>query len=224
MILAILERITHLNMLPKLAQRAPEIFRMIEDSVKIDPNLQLDEIIALANLAVKVDMEDIHFRVIDESCTLFKTTPDGQMILVPLRDKIREVRDDIFGYDNGDETAESVEEEEATISILNGTYTGGLAYATAQYLEANGLSVAAYDNADRQDYASSLIILNRDKPHTAAKIRTLLDLPAIRRGERRQSHRRLRCGGDPGAGLRGDADGSAHRAGGVNLAKVPAGA
>jgi LCP family protein required for cell wall assembly len=176
-ILAILERVTDLNMLPKLAQRSPEIVKMIEDSVKIDPNLQLDEIIALANLAVKVDTEDINFRVIDESCTLFKVTPDEQMILVPLRDKIREVRDDVFGYDNGEETAESVEEEAASISILNGTYTGGLAYATTQYFEANGLPIAAYDNADRQDYASSLIILNRDKPHTAAKIRSLLDLP-----------------------------------------------
>ncbi len=177
-ILAILERVTHLNMLPKLAQRAPEIVKTIEDSVKIDPNLQLDEIIALANLAVKVDTEeDIHFRVIDESCTLFKTTPEGDMILVPLRDEIRAVRDEVFGYDNGEETADSVAEEEATISILNGTYTGGLAYATTEYFEANGLSVAAYDNADRQDYASSLIILNRDKPHTAAEIRALLDLP-----------------------------------------------
>ncbi len=176
-ILAILERVTDLNMLPKLAQRAPEIVNMIEDSVKIDPNLQLDEIIALANLAVEIDPEEIHFRVIDESCTLFKTTPEGDMILVPLRDKIREVRDDIFGYDNGDDNAESVAEEEAMISILNGTGVGGLAYVTTEYFEANGLSVATYDNAERQDYTSSLIILNRDKPHTAAKIRSLLNLP-----------------------------------------------
>lgn len=177
-ILAVLERITDLNMLPKLAQRAPEIVNMIEDSVKIDPTLQLDEIIALANLAVKVDTDEINFRVIDESCTLFKTTPEGDMILVPLRDQIRAVRDDVFGYHNGgDETAESVEEEKAVISILNGTNVGGLAYVTTEFVEANGLSVAAYDNADRQDYASSLIILNRDKPHTAARLRTLLDLP-----------------------------------------------
>lgn len=163
--------------IPQLAARAPEIIQMVEGSVKIDPNLQLDEIIALAVLASKVDMEhDIRFRVIDEQSTLFKTTLDEMQILIPLRDEIRRVRDEVFGLINGG-SKESVAEEAATLSVLNGTATAGLAFETAQYLEANGLPVAGYDNADRQDYDTSLVILNRDMPMTAGQILSLLKLP-----------------------------------------------
>lgn len=173
---AILKRVTDVGMVPQLATRAPEIVQKMEGSVKIDPNLQLDEIIALAVLASKVNPDDIRFRVIDEKSTLFKTTPDDMMILVPLRDEIRRVRDDVFGLTNG-ESVQTVAEEAATLSVLNGTQTPGLAYATAQYLEANGLPVTRYDNADRQDYDTSLVIMNRDKPATAQQILSLLKLP-----------------------------------------------
>ena len=61
--------------------------------------------------------------------------------------------------------------------MLNGTQTPGLAFTTSEFLEANGLAIAAYDNADRQDYDTSLVILNRDKPMTAVQILSLLKLP-----------------------------------------------
>ncbi|HOT92293.1 MAG TPA: LCP family protein [Anaerolineae bacterium] len=175
---AIVKRVTEANMLPQLAVQAPEILQILEKSVKIDPKLQLEEVIALANLARRVDIEkDVTFRVIDESCTLFKTTPDQMQILIPLRDEIRRVRDEVFGLrlTNGD--IETLAEEAATISVLNGTQTEGLASTTSQFLEANGLTVAAYDNADRQDYDTSLVILNRNKPLTAQSILSLLKLP-----------------------------------------------
>lgn len=173
---AIVEQVKHVG-IAQLAARAPEIVQMVEGSVKIDPNLQLDEIIALAVLAAKVNMdEDVRFRVIDEQSTLFKTTPDNQQILIPLRDEIRRVRDEVFGLTNG-ERMQTTEEEAATLSVLNGTQTSGLAYTTAQFLEANGMVVAVYDNADRQDYDTSIVILNRDKPLTALQILSLLELP-----------------------------------------------
>ncbi|MGC9467560.1 MAG: LCP family protein [Anaerolineae bacterium] len=175
---AILERVSDRKMLPQLASQAPEMWRVMEDSVKVDPDLQLDEIIALANLVMtKMDMDDIRFRVIDESCTLFAETPDEMQVLVPLRDEIREVRDEVFGLKAGTDQRETVEDEDATVAVLNGTLTPGLAYATTQFIEANGISVADYSNADRQDYDSSLIILNRDKPMTAQKLVSMLELP-----------------------------------------------
>jgi LCP family protein required for cell wall assembly len=174
---AVLERVTQLDMLPKLAPQANEIYTVIEDSVKLDPKLQLDEIIALANLATQIDTDNIRFRVIDESCTLYDETPNGDQILIPLRDKIRDVRDEVFGYKDINGEFKTVEEEGATIAILNGTLTPGLAYATTEYLEANGITISDYDNADRQDYDTSLVILNRDKPMTALQLLSLLRLP-----------------------------------------------
>ncbi|HOU14698.1 MAG TPA: LCP family protein [Anaerolineae bacterium] len=175
---AIFKRVTEANMLPQLAAQAPEMLQILEKSVKIDPKLKLNEIIALANLARRVNMEqDVTFRVIDERCTLFETTPGQAQILIPLRDEIRKVRDEVFGLANNGEKVQTLEEESATISVLNGTQTAGLAATTSQFLEANGLPVAAYDNADRQDYDTSLVILNRDKPMTAVQLLSLLKLP-----------------------------------------------
>ncbi len=176
-ILAIFDRVTNLNLLPQLALQAPDILTILENSIKIDPKLRLDEVIALANLGTQVDPENILFRVIDENCTLSKITPDEMMILVPLRDKIRDVRDEVFGLKQTNGQLDSVAEEAATISVLNGTTTSGLAYSTSQFLIANGISVKRYDNADRQDYDTSLVILNRAKPLTALNLLTLLNLP-----------------------------------------------
>ena len=175
-IAAIFDRITTLNLLPQLALQAPEILNTLENSVKIDPKLKLDEVIALANLGTQVDPELISFRVIDESCTLFKITPDDMMILVPLRDKIREVRDDVFDLNSTNGKVDTVAEESASISVLNGTTTSGLAYSVTQYLSVNGIKVSSYDNADRQDYDMSLLILNRQKPATSLKLISLLGL------------------------------------------------
>jgi hypothetical protein len=174
---AVLERVTQLDMLPKLAPQANEIYAVIEDSVKLDPKLQLDEIIALANLGTQIDTDDIRFRVIDETCTLYAETPTGDQILIPLRDKIRDVRDEVFGYKDVNGEIETVEEEGATIAILNGTLAPGLAYATTEFLQSHGLTITDYDNADRQDYDTSLVILNRDKPMTALQLLSLLRLP-----------------------------------------------
>ncbi len=175
---AIFKRVTEANMLPQLAAQAPEMLQILEKSIKIDPKLRLDEIIALANLARRVNLdEDVTFRVIDESCTLFKTTPDQMQILIPLRDEMRRVRDEVFGLQTTNGDIETLAKETATISVLNGTQTVGLASTTSQFLEANGLPVAAYDNADRQDYDTSLVILNRDKPMTAEHLLSLLKLP-----------------------------------------------
>jgi hypothetical protein len=174
---AILRKVTNLENLPQLAARAPEIMARVENSVKLDPDLQLDEVIALGNLATQVDPDAIRFRVIDETCTISAETPDGMQILVPLRDKIRDVRDEVFGLKVGSDEFQTVEEEAATLAVLNGTVTPGLAYATTQFLEAHGMAVASYANADRQDYDTSLVILNRDKPMTALQLLSLLELP-----------------------------------------------
>ena len=174
---AILKQVTATKTLPQLAARAPEIWKTVEDSTKIDPNLQLDEIIALANLATQVNPDDIRFRVIDETCTLFAETPDEMQILIPLRDKIRDVRDEVFGVGPATDEFQTVEEEAATIAVLNGTTASGLAYATTEFLEAHGFVIADYDNADRQDYDSTLVILNRDKPMTALQLLSMLAIP-----------------------------------------------
>jgi LCP family protein required for cell wall assembly len=172
-LLAILERVTSLNMLPQLAPRIGELYTIMDESVSTD--LTLDEILALAGLAIKVDRSQLRFAVIDQTCTEDYITPEGAQVLIPLRERMREVRDYVFGV--AEIAQQTVEQESATIGVLNGTERIGLAASTTDYLQAQGVAVATFGNADRSDYAATTIIMNRAKPTTAARLATLLGVP-----------------------------------------------
>ena len=179
---AVFEKVTQPDELPRLAAQSPELWETLQGAVVTD--LKLDEIIALANLASEVDPNAIRFGVIDENYTSFWTTPDGQEVLVPQRDRIRELRDRIFTS----EPPPAVEEEDplarlrdeaATIQVLNGTTTPGLAKSTQLYLLEQGLTVGDEDigNADHTSYVHSMVIVQTGKTYTAEYLADLLELP-----------------------------------------------
>jgi hypothetical protein len=178
-LLAVAERVTSLELLPTLVPRVPELWKTLEDSVVTD--LNLEQIVALARLASEVDPENIRYGVIDQNYTQFWTTPDGQQVLIPLRERMRELRDYIFTTEaplpEAKDPVARLASEAATIEVLNGTTQEGLAGATAEFLRSEGLEVAQTDNADLSDYAHSLIIVYTGKNYTADYIAQLLNLP-----------------------------------------------
>jgi len=178
-VLAVFEQATRPDLLPQLAPRAPELWNALQDSVATD--LTLEEVIALAQLASEVDSEDIRYGVIDEHYTQFWTTPDGQQVLIPLRDQMRELRDYIFTTEatlpQASDPATHLADEAATIEVLNGATTEGLATLTAEYLQQQGLQIARADNADRSDYLETLVIVYTGKTYTAEYITRMLGLP-----------------------------------------------
>jgi LCP family protein required for cell wall assembly len=178
-LLAVFEKATRLDMLPQLAPKIPSLWREIEDSVVTD--LKLDQMIALANLAREIDPEDIRYAVIDEHYTQFYTTPDGQQVLIPVREKMRELRDYIFTTEvpmpEASDPESRLAAEAATIEVLNGTTVEGLAGLTADYLEQNKFTISNVQNADRSDYQESLIIVYTGKNYTAEYIANFLGLP-----------------------------------------------
>jgi hypothetical protein len=179
-LMAMFEQVTRLELLPQLAPRAPELWRTLQGAVETD--LTLDEIIALAQLAGEVETEDIRYGVIDEYYTQFWTTPDEQQVLIPLRDRMREMREYIFtteaaSPEYGEDPATRLAEEAALIKVMNGTTTEGLAGLTTDYLVQQGLQTADPGNADRSDYAESLVIVYTGKTYTAEYLTHLLGLP-----------------------------------------------
>lgn len=180
-LMAVFEKVTRLGMLPKLATtRAPKLWQTLQGSVQTD--LKLDQIIALADLASQVNPDDIRYGVIDENYTDFYTTPDGQEVLKPDRERMRELRDYIFTAEVPSSAPEGsprvqLEEEAATIEVLNGTLTTGLAAGVAERLREEDLQVERVGNADRSDIAESLVIASTGKTYTAEYIARLLDLP-----------------------------------------------
>lgn len=177
-LLAVFEQVTRLDLLPQLAPRAPELWKTLQGSVVTD--LTLDQVIALARLASEVNPENIRYGVIDEHYAQFWITFDGQQVLIPLRDRIRELRDYIFTTEapplQADDPAARLKAEAATIEVLNGTTTAGLAALTAEHLQQQGLEVAHTDNADRSDYPESLVIVYTGKTYTAEYLARLLGL------------------------------------------------
>ncbi len=179
-ILAVFEQVTRLDLLPQLAPRTPELWQTLQGSVKTD--LTLEQIIALAQLASEVKPEDIRYGVIDEHYTQFWETPDKQQVLIPLRDRMRELRDYIFTTEaplpqHAEDPATRLAEEAAVIKVMNGTTTAGLAALTSDYLRQQGFQVMEPANADRSDYTESLIIVYTGKTYTGEYLANILGLP-----------------------------------------------
>lgn len=142
--------------------RIPEILRIVGDSVQTD--LNLSELTALAGVAREIDLENIKIAAIDEATTNAATTPSGMWVAIPDREGIRQLRDDIFPSPSPTAPAGQavdkarLEAESAYIQLLNGTLVAGLAQRTSSRLREEGYLIAGFGNADRGDYAATIIV------------------------------------------------------------------
>jgi hypothetical protein len=66
--------------------------------------------------------------------------------------------------------------ENAGLVIRNGTTTGSIAARTANYLRAQGFRILEYGNADRFDYARTVIVDYTGNPYTLQQLKQLLNL------------------------------------------------
>ncbi len=169
-ILAVRDKVLSLNMLPTLIAKAPVLYQTLNANITTD--LTLEQIVSLALLGQDIPKENIQSVVIDYQYVTEGTTPDNQQVLIPLRDKIRELRDRLFTTTAvlpqpaaGDVQA-LIAAEGAKVVVLNGAGVQGLAQATAGWLQGQGVNVVAFDTADRSDYANSVIVVYTGKPYT----------------------------------------------------------
>ncbi|MFW6082419.1 MAG: LCP family protein [Chloroflexota bacterium] len=177
---SVFAKVTRVDMLSTLLAQAPQMWSTFQGSVETD--LTLDKIVALARLTNEIDEDNVRTGIIDEESTLFYETEDGQQVLIPVRDKMRELRDELFtstaySDDVEDDRRKPIEEEAATIEVLNGTLRPGLAADVADILREGGLRVNRTGNAERQDVQESLVVAHAEKLYTAQYVAELLDLP-----------------------------------------------
>jgi LCP family protein required for cell wall assembly len=154
-----------------LMENAPEIYEQLTAGIKT--NLPLEDAIKLAFLAVQIQDADIKGAILDESSFIYGRSPDDLSILIPLPDKIRAIRDNIFST-GGAYTPLMIAEpvvlmqlESPTIAIKNGTNSGALADRTAEYLKNQGAQIAYSVPADGY-YDLTTIILRKSKPYSLA--------------------------------------------------------
>jgi LCP family protein required for cell wall assembly len=180
-IMSIRNRILEYDLLPMLISKAPELYG--ELSSGIHTNMSLDDAARLAWLAIQIPAENIKQGAIGSDQVAFATSPDGtQQVLKPLTEKIRALRDEIFTNTgpanplaNTQDLAALVKEENARVSVLNGSSSSGLAARTTDYLKMQGINVVNTGNAG-QLVATTQITFYYGKPYT---LKYLVDLMGI---------------------------------------------
>jgi len=152
LIMAVRDRILEFDMMPRLVARAPEIYRDLASG--ITTNLTLNEAIKLGWSVLEVDRDEISQVVISNEYISFGKSPDGLDILMPVPDKIRLLRNDVFGEGGvlapvaQGELIEIVAEEGARVAIRNGSSQGDYAAKSAAWLREMGFNIVEETNTD----------------------------------------------------------------------------
>ncbi|MBU1661764.1 MAG: LCP family protein [Chloroflexi bacterium] len=168
-IFGIRERLLEPEDLSLLITKAPALYAEIASGVQT--NLTLEELIKLAVLAQKVPEESIERGAISASEVIFAESPDEQSVLVPLPEKIRQLRDEIFLVSTGTlgpltpgNSQERMAAEGAKIILLNGSLSEGLASRTQTYLQSQGANVVETSNGEFTNHTR--IVDYTGNPHT----------------------------------------------------------
>jgi hypothetical protein len=152
-VLAMRDKALDSGALAKLLPQAPQIYQTLRDS--IESNLSPLELAQLAMLARDIPSERIARVSIDETATQYWTTPQGASVLIPNRDKIRELRDQL--YTPKPVVVVAGTPEPGKIVIQNGTQIKGLAASAQTAMQTKGFTVARVENATG-DYKKTVII------------------------------------------------------------------
>jgi len=184
-IMGIRDRMVTKDGLLNLISKAPTLYNQLSQG--IHTNLTLDQAIKLSWLAVQIPVENIKQGIIGPEQVNFAVSPDGaQQVLKPVTEKIRELRDSIFTETGpADPVAadrniqELVKAENASVAVLNGSYTSGLAARTTDYLKSQGINVTVTDNASKVTNYTEITFYN-GKPYTLEYLVELMQISPLR--------------------------------------------
>jgi LCP family protein required for cell wall assembly len=185
-ILAIRDKV--LSNLPALVAQAGPLYNQISSGVHT--NLSLDDILRLGMLAKDIQSGSIKQGVIDYTMMQDgQTVVNGQKvdILRPYPDKIRELVDKIFGGGSlapaatGNPT-QLMQQEAASVLVINGSGVSGIAQKTADYLKGQGMNVTGAGNMsaypDKYYYPPlpdrTMLIVHAGKPYTMKYLMALM--------------------------------------------------
>jgi hypothetical protein len=181
-VMAVRDKVVSLNMLPRLLVQAPRLWQSFQKNVRT--NMELDEAVQLALLAQDIPGDRIRLEVIDYDYVYNETTPDGQQVLVPNRDQIRALRDQVFAPPPIptpviEDLPQLMRAEQARVAVHNGTSVFGLAAETETYLTRFGLQIVEIGNADSATYANTQILDFGSHPSTTLYLAQLMEIPPL---------------------------------------------
>lgn len=153
-ILAARDKALRINALAQM----PQLLAQLRDAVETD--MTPEQMLALAPIAAQVRPDNIKVRAIDLNMTYEIKLNTGADVLWPDREKIGAVVQELFSTPQSSNVVaiSPLQAEAARIIILNGTAKDGLAAMASRYLKSNGLNVVEIGNAERRDYAKTVIV------------------------------------------------------------------
>lgn len=174
-IMALRDAVLSTDAVTKVLPNAPQILATLQDSIRTD--LSPLEVVQLAMLAKDIPQDRIARVVIDETSVQAWMTPQGASVLIPIRDRLRELREKLYNPPPP-EPVEAVNAalESGRIAVHNGTQTRGLAASAKAWLESQGFTVAEVGNAIGA-YPRTVIIDYKGRPAFTARLAAALGLP-----------------------------------------------
>jgi LCP family protein required for cell wall assembly len=199
-LLAVREKALAVGVIAKI----PELWATMAGTIQTD--MQLMDIVELAKLANRMNTQDIQSAVIDRSMTVDYVTEQRAQVLLPIREKLRPLIDQMFGSSKPRPTplpptptpnpaalakaqaAAQVEKQQlaeamavlqaegAKVVVQNGTTQADLDAGTAQYLRNQGFNVVQFGPADRTDYPRTVIVDYTNKSYTLEFLANIFDV------------------------------------------------
>lgn len=177
------KKIFDYQILPRLIRKLPGLYQELSEDV--ETNLTLKQIATLGWAAKEINPSQLDATVIAPPLVTAGFNNQGQYILIPDVESIRKVWSDLLMPSAAvapepEATAtlsrpEYVQQENASVVVLNGTAIPGLAGDTADYLSSRGVKVNRVDNADSNTNLT-LVYDYSGNPHTVDFILELLGL------------------------------------------------
>jgi LCP family protein required for cell wall assembly len=179
-IMTVRDKVLRFDLLSELLPKLPDLLKTVGEAIQTD--LQLEDIRNLVQLASQIDDEHIKTAMIDSSMTVPTTTHNGAQVLIPIRDEIRAVVDEIFATPAAQAKQESEDRDKlaaegARIIVHNGSTVGSLAAQTSAFLKERGFQVVEFGNAERFDYLTTIIVDYTGKEYTVQSLARVLNIP-----------------------------------------------
>ncbi len=152
LIMGIRDRILEFNMMPRLVANAPQIYNDLASG--LTTNLSLSDAIRLGWSGIAIDRTQITQVVISNEYVTLAKSSEGLDVLRPVPDRIRLLRDEVFGIGaalgpvSEGELSALIAEENARISVRNASSHAGLAARTAEYMREFGFNILEETDAE----------------------------------------------------------------------------
>lgn len=168
-----LDRLRTTDAAEKLLPRTAQILQTLSSGLQT--NLTPPEVVQIALLARAIPQARFARLMMDEQAVQPWTTPTARPVLVPIRDRLRLLRESLYHQPATTEAATAAETD-VRVRIENGTQRRGLAAGTRDYLQAQGFIVESIGDA-AQPHSRSLIVDYRGRPQATRRLAEVLGLP-----------------------------------------------